>query len=153
MRAIFIDFDGVLHPAGGPVGACLPFEWLCDLKALLSAHPPVRIVVHSSWRLTYPHEEIREFLSGLNALEIDIVGPGEKRQAITAYLSVHPEIESGLVIDDEPSEFPVEFPLQVVACDPATGISCQYVQNQVTAWLNHTKPIPLDGEKLSGSAW
>ena len=84
MRAIFIDFDGVLHPAGGPEGACLPFEWLCDLKALLSAHPPVRIVVHSSWRLTYPHEEIREFLSGLNALEIDIVGPGEKRQAITA---------------------------------------------------------------------
>ena len=60
MRAIFIDFDGVLHPAGGPVGACLPFEWLCDLKALLSAHPPVRIVVHSSWRLTYPHEEIRD---------------------------------------------------------------------------------------------
>ncbi len=146
MRAIFIDFDGVLHPAGGPVGACLPFEWLSDLKALLSAHPPVRIVVHSSWRLTYPHEEIREFLSGLNAPEIDIVGPGEKLQAITAYLSLHPEIDRSLVIDDEPNEFPADFSLLVVVCDPSTGISCQYVQNEVTAWLSHVRPIPLDAE-------
>ncbi|WP_342721676.1 HAD domain-containing protein [Acidovorax sp. FHTAMBA] len=148
MRAIFIDFDGVVHPAGGPVSACLPIEWLSDLDDILSAHPPVRIVVHSSWRLTYPHEEIREFLSGLSALEIDIVGPGEKREAITAYLSAHPEIESGLVIDDEPSEFLAEFPLQVVACDPTTGISCQPVQNEITAWLNHVGPIPLDAERL-----
>lgn len=148
MRAIFIDFDGVLHPAGGSVGACLPFEWLSDLKALLSPHPPVRIVVHSSWRLTYSHEEIREFLSGLRALEIAIVGPGEKLQAITAYLGAHPEIASGLVIDDEPNEFPADFPLQVVACDPATGISCQYVQNEVTAWLNHVGPISLDAVGL-----
>lgn len=148
MRAIFIDFDGVVHPAGGPVSACLPIEWLSDLDAILSAHPPVRIVVHSSWRLTYPHEEIREFLSGLSALEIDIVGPGEKREAITAYLSAHPEIESGLVIDDEPSEFLAEFPLQVVACDPTTGISCQPVQNEITGWLNHVGPIPLDAERL-----
>ncbi len=130
------------------MGACLPFEWLYDLKALLSAHPPVRIVVHSSWRLTYPHEEIREFLSGLSALEIDIVGPGEKREAITAYLSAHPEIESGLVIDDEPSEFLAELTLQVVACDPTTGISCQPVQNEITGWLNHVGPIPLDAERL-----
>ena len=86
---------------------------------------------------------------------IDINGhlPPRRRYCDTTYLSAHPEIERGLVIDDEPSEFPVEFPLQVVACDPATGISCQYVQNQVTAWLNHTKPIPLDGEALSGSVW
>ena len=146
MRAIFIDFDGVLHPAGGPVGACLPFEWLSDLKALLSAHLPVRIVVHSSWRLTYPHEEIRELLSGLSAVDVDIVGPGEKRQAITAYLSAHPEIASGFVIDDEPNEFPADFPLQVVVCDPAIGITCPRVKSQVTAWLSHKKPIPLDGE-------
>lgn len=146
MRAIFIDFDGVLHPAGGPVGACLPFEWLSDLAAILSPHQSIRIVVHSSWRLTYPHEEIREFLSGLSALDIDIVGPGEKLQAITAYLSAHPEIERGLVIDDEPSEFPADFPLQVVACDPATGISCQRVKGQVTAWLHHTKSIPQGAE-------
>lgn len=148
MRAIFIDFDGVLHPAGGSVGACLPFEWLSDLKALLSPHPPVRIVVHSSWRLTYSHEEIREFLSGLRALEIAIVGPGEKHQAITAYLGAHPEIASGLVIDDEPNEFPADFPLQVVACDPAIGITCPRVKSQVTAWLNHVRPIPLDAEWL-----
>lgn len=148
MRAIFIDFDGVLHPAGGSVGACLPFEWLSDLKALLSPHPPVRIVVHSSWRLTYSHEEIREFLSGLRALEIAIVGPGEKLQAITAYLGAHPEIASGLVIDDEPNEFPADFPLQVVACDPAIGITCPRVKSQVTAWLNHVRPIPLDAEWL-----
>lgn len=135
-------------PAGGSVGACLPFEWLSDLKALLSPHPPVRIVVHSSWRLTYSHEEIREFLSGLRALEIAIVGPGEKLQAITAYLGAHPEIASGLVIDDEPNEFPADFPLQVVACDPAIGITCPRVKSQVTAWLNHVRPIPLDAEWL-----
>ena len=146
MRAIFIDFDGVLHPAGGSVGACLPFEWLSDLKALLSPHPPVRIVVHSSWRLTYSHEEIRDFLSGLRALEIAMVGLGEKLQAITAYLGAHPEIASGLVIDDEPNEFPADFPLQVVACDPAIGITCPRVKSQVTAWLIHTQPIPLEAK-------
>ncbi|EHL23618.1 hypothetical protein KYG_06961, partial [Acidovorax sp. NO-1] len=53
-----------------------------------------------------------------------------------------------LVIDDEPSEFLAEFPLQVVACDPTTGISCQPVQNEITAWLNHVGPIPLDAERL-----
>lgn len=136
MRAIFVDFDGVLHPAGGPAGACLPFEWLSDLVTVLSTHPSIRIVVHSSWRLTYPHDELREFLSALSGFEIDIVGPGEKFRAITAYLSAHPEIDSSLVIDDEPSEFSAEFPLQVVACDPSTGISCPRVRRQITAWLN-----------------
>lgn len=48
MRAIFIKFDGVLHPADGPEGACLPFELPSDLEAVLSAHPPVRTEPHKT---------------------------------------------------------------------------------------------------------
>lgn len=136
MRAIFVDFDGVLHPAGGPPGACLPFEWISDLAAGLCTHPSIRIVVHSSWRLTYLDDDLREFLGALDGFEIDIVGPGEKCHAITEYLSAHPEIDSSLVLDDDSNEFPAEFPLQVVVCDPAIGISSQSVQRQMTAWLN-----------------
>jgi hypothetical protein len=61
-------------------------------------------------------------------------------------IMAHPEIDRSLVIDDEPREFPAEFPLQVVACDPATGITCPRAKSQVTAWLNHVRPIPLDAE-------
>jgi hypothetical protein len=48
-RAIFLDFDGVLHPCGGPRGHTLPFEGLPALAILLAAAPDASIVVHSSW--------------------------------------------------------------------------------------------------------
>lgn len=136
MKAIFIDFDGVLHPAGGPPGTCLPFEWLADLAAVLRSRTSIRIVVHSSWRLVYPHAELREFLCELGVTDIDFVGDAEKAEAITAYLHAHPEVQSSLVLDDQPGDFPADFPCQVVACEPATGISSKGVQARIIAWLN-----------------
>ncbi len=50
MRLIFLDFDGVLHEARGDLEEGQYFKWLPILTELITPHPDVRVVVHSSWR-------------------------------------------------------------------------------------------------------
>lgn len=135
MRAVFLDFDGVLHPSGGPPGACLPFEWVDQLAALLAPYPDVRVVVHSSWRLQFGVDELRDFLGELGERPVDVVGMGGKAQAIAHYLLSHPEVQGSLVLDDQPGEFPAEFACPVLACKPLLGISDPAVKAQFAAWL------------------
>ncbi|QJW85259.1 hypothetical protein HK414_23225 [Ramlibacter terrae] len=85
-RVLFLDFDGVLHPAGTKPGESLPFEWLPELAALLSSTPDVALAVHSSRVGTYPVDELREFLGPLGCRFIGAVGPGPKpRRSVRSY--------------------------------------------------------------------
>lgn len=51
---LFLDFDGVLHPAnprrGLPPEINRPFSCLPRLESVLRAFPQVRLVISSSWR-------------------------------------------------------------------------------------------------------
>lgn len=132
---MFIDFDGVLHPAGGAPGYVLPFEWLPQLEELLSAAPDVALVVHSSWALRYSLEELCEFLGPVSCKVIGTVGPGSKEDAILAFLRSRPEIDSWLVVDDSPGDFSDAFSNSIAVCDPKRGVSDPGVQARILRWV------------------
>ena len=135
MKAVFLDFDGVLHRAGGPPGTTLPFEWTKELAGLLEPFDDVVIVVHSSWREQFPVEVLREFLEPVGRRLIGVVARGEKGAAIETFLREHPEITAALVVDDQPDEFPAGFPISVLVCNPAAGLSCTETQQRFKDWL------------------
>lgn len=134
-RLLFLDFDGVLHPITTRPGQSLPFEWVPDLTQLLSEAPDVAIAVHSSWAERFPLDELRDFLGPLGHRLIGAVHSGPKASSILLFLRSKPEVEDWLVIDDEASEFPSDFPGPVVICDRARGISDPSVQAQIRHWL------------------
>lgn len=73
-RFLFLDFDGVLHPADAHAALESVRVPLVDLRAaglfvhvellaeLLSPYPDVGLVAHTSWRLTHSDAELRELL-------------------------------------------------------------------------------------------
>lgn len=136
MRALFLDFDGVLHPAGGVPGYTLPFEWPPLLSDILSSGPHIALVIHSSWAERYSFEELREFLGPLAVKLVGAVGSGPKAEAITAFLRGSPDIDSWLVIDDCPNEFPSTFVGSIAVCDPATGLFDSSVQDRIRRWIS-----------------
>jgi hypothetical protein len=136
MRSVvFLDFDGVLHPAAGPPGEISPFEWVPQLWEQLQPYPDVAIVIHSTWREVHTVDEMRGFLGSLAGRVVGVVDAGEKAAAILAYLRAHPEIERSIVIDDAAGEFQVELPGTILACDPLTGICGPDAQTALRDWL------------------
>lgn len=135
MRALFLDFDGVLHPSSGPPGTSLPFEWTNKLAALLEPFDDVHIVVHSSWREQFPLEALRDFLEPIGHRVLGAVTSGPKGPAIERFLRDHPEITDALVLDDQESEVTAALPITIVVCDPRVGLSSVTTQLQVKTWL------------------
>jgi len=135
MRVIFLDFDGIFHPAGGPSGAVLPFEWLPILEQLLTPWPDVRLAVHSTWRYLYKPDELRELLGSLGPRFIGAAPLGPRAESILWFLQLNPVITNYLILDDAPSEFPADFPGSLVICEPLLGISAPQIQAQIEAWL------------------
>lgn len=61
---MFLDFDGVLHPATVDPGQVhLNFQQLPLLEFLLREVPSVVVVISSSWRLQRPLSELRGLFS------------------------------------------------------------------------------------------
>jgi hypothetical protein len=135
MRVLFLDFDGVLHPAGGEPGTVLPFEWLPLLEQLLAPWPDVRLAVHSTWRYLYKSEEFPELLGPLGSRFIGAAPRGPRAESVLWFLQLNPVIDDYLVLDDAPGEFPSDFPGNLVLCEPLTGISAPEVQSRIKAWL------------------
>jgi hypothetical protein len=135
MRAIFLDFDGVLHPAEGALGTVLPFEWLPILVQLLAPWPDVQLAVHSTWRYTHTPAELRELLGPLGSRFIAALPRGPRAEAIMWFLHINPGISSHLILDDAPAEFPVDFSGNLVLCESFRGISTPEIQARIEAWL------------------
>lgn len=79
---LFLDFDGVLHPAHvyyergkivlhAPEGITL-FHWVPELEAALRGHPDVKIVLSTSWVPTLGFDEAKARLSA--ALQERVIG-------------------------------------------------------------------------------
>lgn len=135
MKLLFLDFDGVLHPAGGASGTCMPFEWLPTLVELLEPAPDVLLAVHSSWREVHAMEYIRDFLGPLGSR---IVGPlphGPKSKAIQSFLGAHLDVREYLILDDSPAEFGPDLSTRLLVCSPTFGIQDPKVQLKLRGWL------------------
>lgn len=67
---LFLDFDGVLHPARAVMGQHGPelagdgslFMWAEPLAELLAERPHVQIVLSTAWVRHLPFEQVRDFL-------------------------------------------------------------------------------------------
>jgi len=142
-RVLFIDIDGVLHLAREP-GSVGPsdtftrvghFGWLAGLAELLRPYPDVAVVVHSSWRLAYSVDELREMLFELGERPIAVTPPGERYASVLAWLRGRPEA-SYRILDDEASEFPQPPPAELIVCDPKLGVSGESVREALASWLD-----------------
>ena len=134
-RLIFLDFDGVLHPASRAPGEALPFCWVPELAEELAPYPHVGLVIHSSWTERFTLDDMREFLFPLGSRLLGVVGSGTKSQSILAFLRDQPAISSWLVIDDEPAQFGDEFSESLLVCDPRTGLSDVALRGRLREWL------------------
>lgn len=145
-RAMFLDFDGVLHPSvegatdfveGAPVHTTF-FGWLPMLVTLLEPHPNVVVVVHSSWRFTHDLDELRELLGPLGARVVGTTPPGPRYESIRWWLHLNPAYSGHRILDDDRREFPSPPPAELIVCDPRTGVSAPDVQACIKDWLSES---------------
>lgn len=144
-RVIFLDFDGVLHPAAdkaAPGASALflevgHFGWLPYLERVLAPHPDVQLVVHSSWRETFRLAELEDMLADVGEHRVDVTPPGERYESILSWLQKRPGA-CYLILDDDAREFPVPAPAELVLCSPAKGVSEEEVLLRLRRWLTHT---------------
>jgi hypothetical protein len=121
---LYIDFDGALHRRPRPHEVARHyahlFEYLEPLAATLEAFPAARIVVSSSWRLSYSADELRAFLGPLGPRMVGTTGPERE----TRYLEIVEAAgdASWLAIEDDLRGWPDDELHRVVGCDPYQGL-------------------------------
>lgn len=141
LRAIFLDFDGVLHPrpavdVGEPgLGKAPDFLWVPALAALLEPHPDVLVVVHSTWRYNHSTLELAGLLGPLKRRVVDSTPRGPRFESIEWWLSMNPQIKNYRILDDDAREFPVPQPTELILCHPATGVADERVRAALRSWL------------------
>lgn len=135
MRVVFLDFDGVLHPAGGSAGQVLPFEWVPLLATLLAQFSDVRVVVHSTWREQFSIDYLQDFLEPLQYQFLGAVAAGPKGEAIRQFLDDHPEVRDAVILDDEAATLCDVERATLLICDPRFGVSSPDLQLRLLAWL------------------
>lgn len=123
---LFLDFDGVLHPI--PTGDQGVFYHLERFEELLCSHPRLDVVVSSSWRLTYPWDEIKGFFADdLQERIIDKtpnIPGGSRYEEIQAWLKENSSHSEWLILDDQPDEFPPEC-TRLCLCETTVGFDAE----------------------------
>lgn len=144
-RALFLDFDGVLHPAGltvhdvrQPVDAIRARrpDLFCHVglvDELLRPHPDVQVWVHSGWRLHHPADVILPLLGPLAPRLHGITEGVSRHDSIRQAVLAH-GIDDYRILDDLPEEFDGT-PAELILCDPALGVSCPTVRQRLVEWL------------------
>jgi hypothetical protein len=140
VRALLLDFDGVIHPLAAPGEPVVHFQWLHVLAELLALWADVRVAVHSTWRYLHTPGELQELLGPLGPRFIGAVPRGPRADAILWFLHLNATVQSQLVLDDAAGEFPGDFPGSLVLCDSLLDISAPDVRAGNEAWLTGGAP-------------
>ena len=148
MRLLFIDFDGVCHPATPDLEANARFQWLPTLAQLLAPWPDVRIAVHSTWRYDHSDAELASLLGPLGSRYVGSVPRGAREDSILWFLHMVPgKDHSYRVLDDAAVEFNELSAPQLILCDPLLGVSATNVQEQLRAWLEVESVEAADADR------
>jgi hypothetical protein len=140
-KMLFLDFDGVLHPAWG--NSLPEFVHVHALAQALTGRS-CEIVISSTWREHYSLTQLKQFLSPeLAGRVIGVTGqdpPGRhaRHKTILQYLATLGEAVDWCVLDDSGSEF--HECLNLILCDGAVGLQPAQVE-QLTNWLNDLRNI------------
>lgn len=133
MRALFLDFDGVLHPT--PLAdADQPFRLLPHLRGALLGKDVV-LVVHSTWRYVYRPRELGELLATAGAPVVGATPRGPRYESILWWLQLNPRVTDYRVLDDAAAEFPDPPPTELILCDPTEGLLTLGVLGKLQRWL------------------
>ncbi|MFG6463720.1 HAD domain-containing protein [Roseateles sp. DXS20W] len=136
MRVLFIDIDGVFHPAGdGSQDTGPRFIWLPLLAEVLAPHPDVVIAVHSTWRYDHTLDELQELLASLGKRPVVAVPRGPRSEAITWFLQMNRAVVSHRILDDAPDEFGTEPPAELIVCESKRGLTTPGVIDALRRWL------------------
>lgn len=152
-RAIFLDFDGVLHPSvlaldlpdvrGGKHSMVIEqrqlFRWTGQLAEALEKHGDVMLFVHSSWREHLDNPAMREVLGPARRWFDGVTPKGMTRYAGILAMVERVGIDKYLILDDATHEFPADCQ-ELLATDPATGLLDPLVQIRLARWLEDTFP-------------
>jgi hypothetical protein len=161
-RIIYLDFDGVLHPAGirrhyetGELSCDdgLPlFRWLPILGNLIGAHN-VSIVLSTSWVFTFGFEQTMRYLPPsianrvVGATWVETEDSALKYQYLRQFRcdQILEDVtrrrllkSEWLAIDDDLDAVTQSLKPQFAACLPTKGLSDPGVQACITAWLRGT---------------
>ncbi len=138
---LFLDFDGVLHPASDHATAAFSRTHLLE-EALAGLE--ARLVVSSSWRFHYSLAAIRSRLPAAVASRV-IGTTGEphfgefaRHREILAWVADARDPAPWRALDDSAFEFPKGCH-ELILCDPSTGLDEQ-LAGVVRDWLEGVQP-------------
>lgn len=167
MRAVLLDFDGVLNSADWTARRGeSPTDWLdrshdLDPAAVARLNTIVErtgagVVISSSWRIMYPLDEIEKLLSDAGfAGEIIGVTPfyrggswvgGRYRtraDEIQAWLDEHSDVESFVVLDDDglgEKCGPSPLDSHLVRTNALSGLQLEHVERAVEILASRARP-------------
>lgn len=145
MRILFLEFDGVLHPASATsrvspysplksgVQRAWLFRWAWILDDMLVRHPDVGIVVHSHWKSLAGQQQLQGMLGPVGRRMVGVT-PGEERwQGIAATAEIN-HLRNYRILDARTSAYPPRL-AELIACDPEAGLREFSVLRQLQSWL------------------
>lgn len=139
VKTIFLDYDGVCHPAHHQASERFNRAHLLDECLRPFARSSVEVVVSSSWRFNYSPIELKTFLpKGLANLVVNVTGDAvigrhARFKEIQAYVRAY-GIKDYKIIDDSKFEFPEADGGALILCNPSIGIDTEQIK-QLEAWL------------------
>ena len=138
MKTIFLDIDGVGHPASFNTPEQF-FSQMPLLEPCLFSHRnKSEIVISSSWRFSHSITELRDmFPKKLQPLIVNVTGQAfigayARFMEISRYVKDY-GVTDWIALDDSKFEFPKNFP-NLIACDPRVGLQSAQVEI-IEKWL------------------
>jgi len=95
----------------------------------------VAVVVHSTWRYTHDVDELRLLLGPLGPQFVGATPKGPRYESIQWWLHLNPLFADHRILDDDPGEFPVPAPPELILCNPTTGVAAPAVLAALRTWL------------------
>ena len=143
MAIIFLDFDGVLHPADYLIFKAVDGElvltsddrfcWADDLWNLIREFD-CHVVIHSSWRNSYTLDQLQGLLPTELGKRVVAITTGDSRhQSILAYVE-EAKVKKYIILDDAADEFPSDC-VELLLCKDNMGISSPEIQKKLTQFL------------------
>ena len=133
---VYLDFDGVLHPASPVLGDLFSRTHLLEP---IAEQTDLQIVISSSWRFTHTLEQLQAKLPSTLAQRVigmngdAVIGKHARYQEIMNHVR---QLEPGTrwcALDDSYWEFPTSCK-ELIRCNPNTGIGVKEVA-QLNTWL------------------
>ena len=83
--------------------------------------------VHSTWRYTHATEELRDVQGALGTRFVGAIPRGPRYESIVRWLHMNLLFRSYRILDDDPAEFPIPPPSELIVYESQTGVEASAV--------------------------